>query len=279
MRFGITMFLTDQSIGPAELAVETEARGFESLYIPEHTHIPVSRSTSVPTGDGELKPEYSRTLDPFVALTAAAGATERLTVGTGICLVAQHDPIVLAKSVATLDLISGGRFTFGVGFGWNREELADHGVAFADRREVVRERMLAMQALWTNDVASFAGEHVRFEASWQWPKPLQQPRPPVLVGGSSGPKLFRHVAEWADGWIPVGGGGLTEAIPRLRDEWAGRDRDPADLQIVPFGSVPTPGKLEHFHDIGVTEVVFRLPSGPRQEVMPVLDEYAGLLPK
>lgn len=270
------MFATDTSIGVVELAREVETRGFDSLWLPEHTHIPTSRRTPPPTGEDELPEEYRRCLDPLVALTAAAGATERLRLGTGIMLVAQREPIVTAKAVATLDLLSGGRVDLGIGFGWNEDELEHHGVDYAQRREVVRERILAMRRLWEQDEASFAGDHVQLSPSWAWPKPVQRPMP-VLIGGGAGPVLFRHVAEYADGWIPIGGRGLTESIPRLRDAVADAGRDPEALRIVPFGSVPDPGKLDHFERVGVTEVVFRVPSAPADVVLPLLDRHAEVL--
>jgi probable F420-dependent oxidoreductase len=274
MKVGVTIFATDRSMSLVELAREAEARGFHSLYVPEHTHIPTSRRTPPPTGDAVLPEEYKRTLDPCVALAAAAAVTSRIRLGTGIALVAQHDPIALAKALATLDLVSGGRLVVGVGFGWNREEMESHGVDYKRRREIVREKMLAIQALWTHEVAGFAGEHVRFEPSWQWPKPLQKPRPPVLIGGAPGPKLFAHAAEWADGWLPIGGAGLKAALPELRSAFEARGRNPATLQVVPMGVLPDEGKLEHYASIGVTEVVLRLPSAPRDVVMPTLDAYA-----
>jgi probable F420-dependent oxidoreductase len=271
---GVTIFATDRSMSPVELAREAEARGFHSLYVPEHTHIPTSRRTPPPTGDAVLPEEYRRTLDPTVALAAAAAVTSQIRLGTGVALVAQHDPVVLAKALATLDLVSGGRLVLGVGYGWNREEMESHGVDFERRREIVREKMLAMQALWSNEVAEFRGEHVRFEPSWQWPKPLQQPRPTVLVGGAPGPKLFAHVAEWADGWLPIGGAGIRAALPALRAAFEARGRDPAALHVVPMGVVPDEAKLAHYASIGVTEAVLRLPSAPRDAVLPVLDDYA-----
>jgi len=282
MRYGITMFATDVSIDIVELAREAEARGLESLWLPEHTHIPVSRRTPPPTGDAELAPEYKRCLDPLVALAAAASATERLRLGTGILLAAQREPIVTAKAVATLDWLSGGRAALGVGFGWNEDELEQHGVAMADRRDVARERLLAMQALWADDEASFHGDHVQLEPSWSWPKPVQtgpdgRPRVPILHGGAAGPKLFAHIAEYGDGWIPIGGAGLTNAIPQLREVVAAAGRDPDQLEIIPFGSLPDPGKLDHFERIGVTECVFRLPSAPRDVILPLLDEQAALV--
>ena len=283
MRYGITMFATDVAIDIVELGREAEARGLQSLWLPEHTHIPVSRRTPPPTGDAELAEEYKRCLDPLVALAAVATATERLRLGTGILLAAQREPIVTAKAVATLDLLSGGRAALGVGFGWNEDELEQHGVAMRDRRDVARERLLAMQALWADDEASFRGEHVHIEPSWSWPKPVQvrasdgRRHVPVLHGGAAGPKLFAHIAEYGDGWIPIGGAGLSESIPRLHEAVSAAGRDPAALEIVPFGSIPDPGKLDHFEQIGVTECVFRLPSAPRDVVLPLLDRQAALI--
>ncbi|MGZ4797591.1 MAG: TIGR03619 family F420-dependent LLM class oxidoreductase, partial [Acidimicrobiia bacterium] len=203
MQIGITMFATDQTMDFVALAREAEARGFHSLYVPEHTHIPTSRRTPPPTGGDALAEEYKRTLDPLVALAAAAASTERILLGTGICVVAQREPIVTAKAVATLDRISAGRFVFGIGFGWNADEIEDHGIGMADRRAIAREHVLAMRALWRDDIAEFHGEHVDIAPSWSWPKPVRPEGPPVLVGGAAGPKLFAHVAEYADGWIPI----------------------------------------------------------------------------
>jgi len=276
MRFGITMFPTDRSIRPDDLARETEARGFDSLWFPEHTHIPVSRLTPAPAGE-PLAEEYYRSLDPMVALMAAAMATERIRIGTGIALVAQRDPISAAKEVATLDLLSGGRFAYGVGYGWNKEELADHGVAFGERRDVVRERVLAMQRLWAEEQAEFHGEHVSFDATFQWPKPVQRPGPPVLVGGSPGPKLFAHVAEYAQGWIPIGAAGIRESLPDLRKAMDEVGRDFDDLEIVPFGSEASAEKLDYFESIGITEVVFRVPPAGADQVLPILDRQAEVI--
>ena len=277
MRYGVTMFMTDQTMSPVALARAVEERGLHSLYVPEHTHIPTSRLTPPPTGDAELRDEYKRTLDPFVALAMAAAATERLLVGTGICLVAQRDPIVTAKAVATLDHLSGGRFVLGIGFGWNADEIAAHGVTMPDRRAVTREHVLAMRALWRNDVGSFDGEFVKIGPSWSWPKPVRPLGPPVLIGGAPGPKLFRHVAEYADGWIPIGGAGVRAALSDLHRACEAVDRDPATLQIVPFGTMPDAGKLEYYESIGVTEVVLRLPGAGADRVLPILDEYAPLV--
>jgi len=282
MRYGITMFATDVSIDVVELAREVEARGFDSLWLPEHTHIPTSRRTPPPTGQAELPDEYKRCLDPLVALAAATSATTTLRLGTGILLAAQREPIVTAKAVATLDHLSGGRVSLGVGFGWNEDELEHHGVAMGERRAVARERVLAMQALWADDEAEFHGDRVELTPSWSWPKPVQRgadgrPRVPTLLGGAAGPTLFTHLAEWADGWIPIGGSGLTEAVPRYREAVAAAGRDPEAMEVVPFGSLPDPAKLDHFERIGVTECVFRVPSAPRDVVLPRLDDQAALV--
>lgn len=274
MELGVTIFATDRSMPPADVAREAEARGFASLYVPEHTHIPTSRATPAPTGEAELADEYRRTLDPWVGLATAAALTSRIRLGSGVALVAQRDPIALAKTIATLDHLSGGRVVVGVGFGWNREEMADHGVDFARRRERVRETVLAMQALWAHEATGFDGEFVRFAPSWQWPKPMQKPRPRVLLGGGGGPKLFAQLAEWADGWMPIGGAGMREALPELRRLFAARGRDPASLHVVPMGVLPDPAKLDYYASLGVTEAVLRLPSAPRDVVLPVLDDYA-----
>src|SRR5688572_10973810 len=215
-----------------ELAREAEARGFHSLYVPEHTHIPVSRRTPAPTGDAELGEEYKRSPDPLVVLAAAAAVTRRILLGTGIGLPAQHDPISLAKQIATLDRLSGGRLVYGIGYGWNLEEMEDHGIDTKRRRARVREVMLAMQELWSKEVASFSGEFVRFEPSWQWPKPVQQPRPRVLLGGAPGPILFRHIAEYGDGWLPICGAGSAPALERLWAALSSAGCDPASPHIV-----------------------------------------------
>jgi len=282
VRYGLTMFATDRSMDVRDLADAAEARGFDSLWLPEHTHIPVSRRTPPPTGQAELPEEYRRCLDPLVALAAAAASTTTIRLGTGVLLPAQREPIVTAKAVATLDHLSGGRVSLGVGFGWNEDELEHHGVAMGERRAVAREHVLAMQALWAEDEGAFVGQHVQISPSWSWPKPVQRagdgrPGVPVLLGGGAGPTLFAHLAEYADGWIPIGGAGLTEAIPRYREAVAAAGRDPDAMDVIPFGSLPDPGKLDHFERIGVTECVLRLPSAPRDVVLPILDEHAELV--
>lgn len=274
MQIGVTMHATDKAMPVPDLAREAEARGFSSLLIPEHTHIPTSRRTPAPTGTPELAEEYLRSPDPYIALAAASSVTTTIRLGTGIGLPAQHDAITFAKELATLDMMCGGRFVFGIGFGWNHEEMENHGIDVRRRRELVREKMLAMQALWANERAGFEGEFVRFTESWQWPKPVQQPRPTVLIGGGAGPKLFAHIAEYADGWMPIGGAGLKQDLPRLRAAFEERDRDPESLQIVPMGVLPDRDKLDYYEGLGVGEAVLRLPSAPRDQVMPALDAFA-----
>ncbi len=251
MRVGINAMLTDRSVGPAELAAEAEARGFTELWLPEHTHIPVGRETPWPLDEGADLPEaYRRLLDPFVALTAAAMATSDIRLGTGVCLVGQHDPIVLAKTAATLDRLSGGRLIFGVGFGWNADEMRHHGVDPRRRRTIGREKTLAIKELWTQAEASFAGTHVGFSESWQWPKPLQRPHPPVWVGG--GASVLRHAVEWGDGWMPIHGAmPVAELTRRLRAMASEAGRDPGDLTVYVVGMPRDPAKAEEYLSAGV----------------------------
>jgi probable F420-dependent oxidoreductase len=277
MRFGLAFHTTDKAMSPVDLAREAEARGFDALYLPEHTHIPVSRKTPAPTGEAELPDLYRRTYDPYIALAAAASVTKTLRLGTGVALPAQHDAIALAKEIATLDLLSGGRFTWGIGFGWNREEIENHGVVFAERRDVVRERVLAARRLWTEDVAAFDGKHVRFEASWQWPKPKQHRGPPVLVGSGAGPKAFAAIAAYADGWMPIGGAGIRAALPELHQAMERAGRDPGSLAIVPLGVLPDAAKVDYYQSIGCAEVAFRVPSSSAGDVLPLLDVMARLV--
>ena len=270
MRFGVTAFLTDRSITPVEFARAAADRGFDGVYVPEHTHIPTSRATPAPMGE-PLPEQYWRCLDPFVALTQAATAVPSIRVGTGICLVAQHDPIVLAKQVATLDHLTGGRFVFGIGFGWNREEAEDHGVDFPRRRELVREKVLAMRSLWTQDEASFDGEFVHVSASAAWPKPSKIP---IYIGGAGGPKMFAAIAEYADGWMPIGGRGIKAALPELRAACEAKGRDPGSVEVIPFGTIPDEGKLEYYASLGITDVVLGIDHGARDHVLAELDRFA-----
>lgn len=278
MRIGVTIHATDKSMSPVELAKEAEDRGFYSLYIPEHTHIPTSRRTPPPAGGDQLAEEYARSLDPYIALAAAASVTSKIRLGTGIGLVAQHDTLTFAKQLATLDHVSAGRLVLGIGYGWNREEMENHGIDVPTRRAMVREKMLAMQGLWSQEVSEYHGEFVNFEPSWQWPKPVQQPRPRVLIGGAAGKTLFAQMAEYADGWMPFGGAGMKTAVGELREAFESRGRDPGQIHIVPMGVFPSQQKLDYYASMGVTETVLRLPSAKRDEVLPVLDEYVQFFP-
>lgn len=273
------MFPTDRAIDPVSLAREAEARGFESLWFPEHSHIPTSRET--PWGGRQGAPplpeEYWRTHDSLVSLGACAAVTEQIKLGTGICLVAQRDPIWLAKEAATVDRLSDGRFLFGVGYGWNKEELAHHGVAYTERRAVLRERVLAIKQLWTEDEVSFEGEHLRLSPSWQWPKPVQTPHPPVILGGNAGPRTFADIAEFCDGWMPIGG--RHSFLDRLADLYAaceavGRDPDSVELGI--FGAPRDPGQLTQLAEAGVQRAVLGLPPAGADTVLPLLDRFADL---
>ena len=274
MRISTTIFLTDETITPVRLARELEERGFAGLYLPEHTHIPVERTTPYPQG-GELPREYGRILDPFVALGQAAAVTERLGLGTGVTLIAEHDAIALAKQIATLDHLSGGRFTLGVGYGWNREEAADHGVDWSTRRALTHDRLALMRALWASEPTAYEGEFGRsVRASQAWPKPVRSGAPRILLGGAAGPKLFARIVAEADGWMPIGGRGLTELLPVLREAWEAAGRDPKTLQVVPYAVLPNAGKFAHFEGLGCDEAVVQLPPGDETEVLRVLDEFA-----
>jgi probable F420-dependent oxidoreductase len=275
MQLGLTIFPTDYSIGPVELAGLAEERGFESLFFPEHTHIPASRRTPYPAG-GELPREYSHLLDPFVALAAAAAATERILLGTGINLIVERDPITTAKEVASVDLISGGRFIFGVGAGWNLEEMENHGTDPKHRFGLMCERVEAMKAIWTEDEAEYHGEHVDFDPIWSWPKPVQKPHPPVLVGGNSDAAL-RRVVSFGDGWLPNPETRLSKLGERIADlqqlaAEAGRDRIPVTF----FAVKPDAEGLERFAEAGVDRGLFFLPPASREELEPLLDHYATL---
>ncbi len=275
------IFPTDKSMQPVPLAKAAEERGFESLWFPEHSHIPTSRET--PWGGMKNAPplpeEYWRTIDQFVALAACAAVTERIKLGTGITLVAQRDPIWLAKEVASVDHISSGRLLFGVGYGWCKEEMRNHGLDYKKRRDLLREHCLLMKEIWTHDEAAYAGDSVKFEESWAWPKPTQSPHPPIIMGGAAGPKTLSHIVEFCDGWMPIGGmhdisGGL-EAL-KVACKEAGRDISTIEIGAF-FGAGGGADAIKSLEDQGVTRVVLGLPPKPEADVMPVLDEYAKLL--
>jgi probable F420-dependent oxidoreductase len=277
MRLGITAFLTDRDMAPAALAGAVEELGFDALYLPEHTHLPVRADVPPALVEGVRLDDYQRGLDPLVALATAVGTTQRIVLGTGILLAAQHDPIVLAKQIATLDHLSGGRVTLGIGFGWNRAEAEDHGVDFGQRHALVREHLLCMQALWSEDQAEFHGELVDLPPAWAWPKPLQQPRVRTLIGGGAGGAVLSAVVDYADGWMPIGGSGLGEAIPRLHGLADAAGRDPGELSVIPFGTIADERKLAHYADLGVSEVVLRVRSGQPDEMRAQLDSLAPLV--
>jgi probable F420-dependent oxidoreductase len=279
MRIGVEIFLTDQTIGAVELARELEARGFESLWLPEHSHIPVSRATPwAGREDAPPLPEfYWRTHDPIVALGACAAVTTDLKLATGICLVAQRDPIHTAKEVASVDSISDGRFIFGVGYGWNKEEMAQHGTAYTERRAILRENIMAMKELWTQDEASYSGDHVTIEPSWAWPKPVQQPGPPIVLGGDAGPKTAAHIAEFCDGWMPIGGRHPLDRWDEVRRACEEIGRDPATVELGLFLAPPDAAELTALAARGVSRGVLALPQGDRDEVLAALDRFAPLV--
>jgi probable F420-dependent oxidoreductase len=277
MDYGVTMFPTDYAVRPDDLARLLQERGFESVWFPEHTHIPVSRRTPYP-GGGELPKEYSHSYDPFVALTAAAAATTNLKLGTGVCLVIERDPIVTAKEIASLDFLSGGRFLFGIGGGWNIEEMADHGTDFKKRWRVLRERVLAMKALWTQDEADFHGEFVNFDKTWSFPKPAQKPHPPLLIGGD-GPTTFDRVIEFGDGWMPIGrptpdGRSIEEKIKALHGRAREAGRSPDSIPLTIFGSRPEKDAVDRYEQAGARRVIFSVPPAGREIVEPLLDRIA-----
>ena len=279
MKIGAAMFFTDYSMTPAELAKALEQRGFESVWAPEHSHIPLSRKSPFPQG-GDLPKKYYDVMDPFVTLTACAAATTTLKVGTGICLVVQRDPIQTAKSVASIDQVSGGRFLFGIGAGWNAEEMADHGTAFKTRFALMRERVEAMREIWTKSKAEYHGEFVDFAPMMTWPKPVQKPHPPVIVGG-----MFPHGAKRAlafgNGWMPHTSrpeyGDASEFLPRFKQMAAEAGRNVEDVPVTLWGAKEDAEKLKHYRDLGVVRTVISLPSEKADTILPMLDRWAALI--
>jgi len=276
--FGVSMFPTDYAIQPIELAKEAEARGFESLFFPEHTHIPTSRRTAWP-GGGDLPLEYSHTHDPFVGLMAAAAVTEKLKVGTGILLVPERDPIVTAKQIASLDMISGGRALIGIGAGWNVEELESHGVGFKDRWKVTRESVLAWRELWTQEEAEYHGEFINFEKSWAYPKPVSPGGPPILLGAES-KWAYDRVVDYCDGWMPINGrGDLGAGIEELKASCDRAERDFGELDLTVFGMGPQEERATEVIELGFQRVIFNLPPAEADVVLPLMDRYAELAEK
>lgn len=279
MKLGITMFATDYAMRPDDLARACEERGFESVWFPEHTHIPASLRTPPPIGD--KVPRYLWHLhDLFVTLTAAAVATKTIKVGSGICLVVERDPIVLAKAVASVDQLSHGRLLFGIGGGWNAEEMENHGTPFLRRWKVLRERIEAMKKIWTEEAAEYHGEFVNFDPIWSYPKPLQQPHPPIILGTLSTKGLHR-VVQYCNGWIPtnVRIQELPLAIKDLHTRAAQAGRKPSDVPVSIFGAPGEEPLLRRYQELGVERVVFTIPSKEKEQVLPLLDTYAALLAK
>lgn len=279
MKLGVTMFATDYAIRPDELARACEERGFESVWYPEHTHIPASRRSPWP-GGSELPKEYWHTHDLFVSLTAAAVATKTIKIGSGICLVIEHDPIVLAKEVASVDQLSNGRLLFGIGGGWNAEEMGNHGTPFNRRWKVLRERIEAMKAIWSQEAAEYHGEFVNFDPIWCYPKPLQKPHPPIVLGTLSAKGLNRAV-NYCDGWIPVGGTvqDMPAAIRELHALAKQAGRQPKDLPVSIFGAPGEEAALRKYQEMGIDRTVFFAPSAGKDTVLPLLDKYAAFIPK
>ncbi len=276
MKVGVSMFATDYAIRVDELARAAEERGFESLSVPEHTHIPKSRRTPFP-GGGDLPREYWHTLDPFVALAGAAAVTTRLRLMTGICLVIERDPITLAKEVASLDFASRGRFIFGIGGGWNAEEMENHGTNYKTRWRLLRERVLAMKEIWTKDEAEFHGEFVNFDPVWSSPKPVQKPHPPILLGNNN-ENARQRVVEYCDGWLPIAARvkDLPAGIADLRARAEKAGRDPASVSVTVFHAPAEEAALRSYQALGVERALLRLPSADRDTVLPLLDRYAKL---
>ena len=277
MDIGVFYFPVDYGINIAELAAALEERGFESLFVPEHTHIPVSRKSPFPSG-GEMPRRYAHTHDPFVALSFAAAATKKLLLGTGICLIPERDPIVTAKCVASLDQLSGGRVVFGIGGGWNVEEMENHGARYSTRFKLMGERILAMKALWTEDEAEYHGDMVDFDKVWSYPKPAQRPHPPILLGGETDYTLKR-VVEYCDGWFPRPARGFEiraqlERLHQMADK-AGRDRRTLSTSV--FRAPADKAALAEYGEAGIDRAVLEIPDQSRDEILRVLDSYVPLL--
>lgn len=279
MEFGLSLFTSDRGITPKDAAQAAEAAGFKTFYVPEHTHIPVSRDTDHPaTGDASLPDDrYMRTLDPWVALATAAAVTSRIRLGTSVALPLEHDPITLAKTIASLDHLSGGRVELGIGFGWNLEEMADHGVPVKKRRAVLAEYLALMQSLWTEETASFSGEFVNLSPSWAWPKPVQKPHPPVLVGAFGNERLFRWVAKAADGWIttPIEEG-LADSVALLNRIWQEEGRAGKPRIVVLHGARGREA-FEEYQELGVDEVMLGVPDATAAEATEAIVKYGALI--
>ena len=276
MDIGASIFFTEYSISPADLGAALEERGFDSLWVAEHSHIPVTRRFNVPTG-GELERQYYDVMDPFVTLSAAAAATRRLKLATGVCLVIQRDTIQTAKLVASLDQVSGGRFIFGIGGGWNAEEMEDHGTVYETRFKKLREQIEAMKAIWTESKPEYHGELVEFDTMMTWPKPVQKPHPPVILGGAF-PWAARRAVRYGNGWYPnAASGNPEEYLPAFRKMAQEARRDPASLPVTIGGAPDDADKLKRFRDLGAVRVNVSLMSETRDDILPRLDKWAGYI--
>ncbi|HEX5454714.1 MAG TPA: LLM class F420-dependent oxidoreductase, partial [Stellaceae bacterium] len=279
MRIGAAMFFTEYSMGAAELARELEVRGFESMWAPEHSHIPLSRTSPFPSG-GELPKQYYDVMDPFVSLSAAAAVTSTIRLGTGVCLVPQRDTIQTAKLVASLDRVSGGRFLFGIGGGWNQDEMEDHGTVFRTRFKKMREQVEAMKAIWTDDKPEYHGELVDFPPMMAWPKPVQKPHPSIVVGGIF-PHAARRALRYGNGWIPHSRRpqyeDVTEFLPQFREMAAEAGRDPAAVPVTVWGALPDLDRLRRYQDQGVARGVVQLAADKSDKILPLLDRWAELI--
>jgi probable F420-dependent oxidoreductase len=279
MDFGINFFPTDTTLQPVELAQAVEQRGFNSLWFAEHSHIPTSRATPAggTPGARPLPEKYWRTHEQFTALAACAVVTSTLRLGSGISLVAQRDPIWTAKQAATVDVLSDGRLQFGIGYGWNVEEMASHGTDYSQRRTLTREKMLMMRSLWTEDVASFEGELISLEPSWAWPKPVQKPHPPIIMGAGAGPKTIAHMVEYCDGWIPLGRHELGPKVDEVRMALTEASRDPEAFQFINYGTRTDPSVVESLLEMDFDEAVFSVESDAPEQVIERLDEIADFV--
>ena len=279
MRIGAAMFFTEYSMGAAELARELEVRGFESMWAPEHSHIPLSRKSPFPSG-GELPKQYYDVMDPFVSLSAAAAVTSTIRLGTGVCLVPQRDTIQTAKLVASLDRVSGGRFLFGIGGGWNQDEMEDHGTVFRTRFKKMREQVEAMKAIWTDGKPEYHGELIDFPPMMAWPKPVQKPHPPIVVGGVF-PHAARRALRYGNGWIPHSRRpqyeDVTEFLPQFREMAAEAGRDPAAVPVTVWGALPDLDRLRRYQDQGVARGVVQLAADKSDKILPLLDRWAELI--
>jgi probable F420-dependent oxidoreductase len=279
LHFGASMFFTDYSMAPGELGKSLEERGFESVWAPEHSHIPLTRKSPFPAG-GDLPKKYYDAMDPFVSLTTAAAATKTLKVGTGVCLVAQRDPIQTAKLVASIDQVSNGRFLFGIGNGWNRDEMENHGTVFESRHKLARERVEAMKAIWTQSKPEYHGEFVNFDPMMTWPKPVQKPHPPVIVGGAF-PYSARRAIRYGDGWIPQASRGayaeIADMIPEFRKMATEAGRDASKIEITVWFPKKDADVMKRYQDLGVSRVVFNLESEKADTILPVIDSWSTLM--